>query len=88
MKWAGFDIMATYGRSENLTPRALRDLIEIGRKHHVRLVVDNLQSGPEIGSQIAEDIGAGHVVLTNFPEHGSYLKAIQKNARALCDALD
>jgi hypothetical protein len=80
--------MATYGRSENLTPRALRDLIEIGRKNRVRLVIDNLQSGPEIGSQIAQDVGARHVVLTNFPEHGSCLEAIEKNARALCDVLD
>jgi hypothetical protein len=80
--------MATYGRSENLTPRVLQDLIETGRKHGVGLVVDNLQSGPEIGEQIAGDMGAARAVLTNFPEHGSYIEAVRKNARALGDALD
>ena len=88
LTWAGFDILATYGRSENLTPRVLQDLIETGRKHGVVLVVDNLQSGPGIGNQIAADMGAEHVVLTNFPEHGSYIEAVRKNTRALGDALD
>lgn len=67
VEWVGFDVAMTYGRSEELTPRVLGGLARTGRAAGVRLVVDNLQSGPTTGRQLARDIGALHVTLSGFP---------------------
>jgi zinc transport system substrate-binding protein len=83
LTWAGFDVLETYGRAEGISPRTMEDLITAGRLHGVRLVVDNMQSGPSIGAGIAREIGAEHVVLTNFPLGGSYLDALRSNVAAL-----
>jgi zinc transport system substrate-binding protein len=85
--WAGFDVLGTYGREESMTPRILETLIATGRREKVRLVVDNKQSGPAVGTGIADEIGAGHVVLTNFPVDGSYLDALRSNVEALRNKL-
>jgi ABC-type Zn uptake system ZnuABC Zn-binding protein ZnuA len=67
LKWMGFDVIGTYGRAEEFTPAQLHDLAKIGRDKKVCLVVDNLQSGPAAGLQLAEEIGASHLTLSNFP---------------------
>ena len=87
LSWVGLDILGTYGRTEDLAPRTMEHLIEVGKRMAIRLVVDNLQSGPDIGRRIAEETGATHVVLTNFPVDGSYTKALRMNVKALEDAL-
>jgi ABC-type Zn uptake system ZnuABC Zn-binding protein ZnuA len=83
LTWVGFDVLSTYGRTENLTPKMIEHLIETGRRHGVSLVVDNLQSGPGIGEQIAMEIDATHVVLTNFPLKRSYTEALEQNVERL-----
>jgi hypothetical protein len=65
----------------------MEDLITTGRRNKVRLVVDNRQSGPSVGVGVAREIGAGHVVLTNFPVGDSYLDALRSNVEALKQAL-
>jgi zinc transport system substrate-binding protein len=85
--WAGFDVLATYDRAEDISPKTMEYLIETGRRNHVTLVADNLQSGPRVGERIADEIDAEHVILTNFPLNGSYLKAIEDNAKALTEKL-
>ncbi len=87
LSWLGFDIVGTYGRQEELTPKAIANLIDRGKKSGVTLVIDNLQSGGEIGKGIAEEIGAGHVTLSNFPVDGTYLDTLRKNAHKLENAL-
>jgi zinc transport system substrate-binding protein len=87
LTWAGFDILGTYGREESLTPGRIERMVDIGRRFGVRMVVDNLQSGPDTGTGIAEEIGAAHVVLTNFPLEGSYPEALRRNAREIERAL-
>lgn len=67
VEWLGFDVPMSYGRSEELTPRIVTDLARAGRASRVRLVADNLQSGPSTGAQLARDIGAAHVTLSSFP---------------------
>ena len=86
--WAGFDVLGTYGRGESMSPKAIENLIATGRQHNVRLVLDNRQSGPSVGAGIAEEIGARHVVLTNFPVEGSYLDALRSNVKTIRNALD
>jgi zinc transport system substrate-binding protein len=81
--WAGFDVLETYGRAESLSPKTLENLVRTGKTNGVRLVVDNMQSGPSVGAGIADEIGAEHAVLTNFPLDGSYLDALRSNVREL-----
>jgi zinc transport system substrate-binding protein len=87
LTWLGFDVVGSYERPESMSPRTMENLIEIGRHSGVGLVVDNRQSGPSVGSGIADEIGAGHVVLTNFPVDGSYLDALRSNVTALTEKL-
>jgi ABC-type Zn uptake system ZnuABC Zn-binding protein ZnuA len=88
LTWAGFDVLETYGRAESMSPKTIEGLIKTGKLHKVRLVVDNRQSGPSVGAGIAREIGAEHVVLTNFPVDGSYLDALRSNVKALESGLD
>lgn len=87
VEWAGGKVVQDYGRSEDLAPQTLEGLIRRGKAEKVRLVVDNLQSGAKTGLRIAEETGAKHVVLTNFPVDGSYLTALEHNVRALAEAV-
>ncbi len=65
--WMGCVVVGTYARAEEFTPALLHQLTKIGRKNHVKLCIDNLQSSPTAGKEIAKDIGAAQVALSNFP---------------------
>jgi len=74
MKWlqtfiesAGFNIVATYNPPETLSAGDINSLLETAQSEGVGLVVDNLQIDVEFGEGIASQVGAEHVVLTNFP---------------------
>lgn len=74
MKWlktfvesAGFTVVATYNPPETLSAGDITDLIETAQSEEVALIVDNLQIDVEFGKGIASQVGAEHVVLTNFP---------------------
>ena len=67
IQWVGFNIVATYGRPETFTPQVVKDLVDKGREERVTLVIDNMQTGGESGKSLAEELGAGHIVLSNFP---------------------
>ncbi|MDP2755438.1 MAG: metal ABC transporter substrate-binding protein [Nitrospirota bacterium] len=79
LRWLGFDVVATYKRPEELTPKGLIEIIQRAKREGVQVVVDNLQSGPKTGEQIAIEIGARHVVLTNFPLGDSYIGCLKEN---------
>jgi len=63
----GFNVVKDYPPPETLSPEDVSELISVGKSKDVALVIDNLQSGTEFGEYLAEQIGAVHVVLTNFP---------------------
>ncbi len=65
--WAGLEVVDTYGRPEDLSPEKYANLLEAGQARKVRLVLDNLQSGPGGGSGLAESLDAGQADLTSFP---------------------
>lgn len=67
VKWMGFKIVGTYARAEEFTPTELHKLTANARRLHVQLVIDNLQSGPTAGMELAKDVGAAHVTLSSFP---------------------
>ncbi|NJB66597.1 zinc transport system substrate-binding protein [Desulfobaculum xiamenense] len=90
VRWAGFSIAATYGRPADMTPDQLARVIDAGRAASARLVIDNLQSGGG-GEAIAEELGARHVVLSNFPDAfpdtPTWAATITANAERLLTAL-
>lgn len=91
LTWMGFDVVGVYGRAEHFTPENLHRLLTIAKRNRVSLVVDNLQSGPDSGLQLAHDVGAVHVTLSNFPGgfNGTptWATCLQRNAQILIDAI-
>ncbi|RLE27263.1 hypothetical protein DRJ54_07965 [Candidatus Acetothermia bacterium] len=65
--WLGLDVVATFLPEERLSLKDLAELSVQGREAGVLLVIDNLQSGVSFGARLAHELGAVHVVLTNFP---------------------
>lgn len=67
LDWMGLKVVATYGRAEDLTPVEWQRVTATARRAGVRLVIDNLQSGANTGAELARELGARHVMLSNFP---------------------
>jgi ABC-type Zn uptake system ZnuABC Zn-binding protein ZnuA len=93
VSWAGFNITATFGRPEDLTPAQVADLIAQAREAGVALVIDNLQSGSTtLGTSMEQDIEAIPVTISNFPggleNTETWEKAIDKNVDLLLAALN
>ncbi len=90
VSWAGFDIVATYGRPEDFIVTEVQQLVVEAQEAGVALVIDNLQSGAAETS-MAQDIGAIQVTISNFPggfeNTGIWEKAIDKNVDLLLEAL-
>ena len=63
----GFEIAASYGPAEGLSTSDILDLYEACGDPDVSMVVDNLQSTVDFGTELAFDMGKVHVVLSNFP---------------------
>lgn len=91
VRWAGFQMAGLFGRGEDMSPRDVEEAIRIGRSKAVRLVVDNLQSGKQAGINIAKEIGAAQVTLSNFPGGfegtETWAQAIAKNVDLLIAAI-
>ena len=86
--WLGFRVVATYGRAEDFTAQEMTRLARVAIDSGVKLIVDNLQSGPDAGKPLAEALKVGHVTLTNFPLEGSYRRSLLDNAAALARAIE
>ena len=88
LEWLGFNVVATYGRETELTPKKIAEVIEKARSFQAKIVVDNLQSGPEAGKAIVSAIDGVHVTLTNFPLEGSYIGSLNDNVQKLLRAVE
>lgn len=91
--WLGFDVIASYGRPEDLSIGEMEQLLTKGNQAGVLLVIDNLQSGGTANSEgIARDTGAIQVVISNFPggfeNTETWDKAVDKNIDLLLEALE
>jgi zinc transport system substrate-binding protein len=91
-KWAGFDVVTSYGRPEDLSVAEVEQLVTKAKQAGVALVIDNLQSGGAGKSEtMAKDIGAVQVTISNFPGGfkgtETWEKAIDKNVDLLLEAL-
>jgi len=91
VEWVGFNVIATYNPPETLSASDVANLIDTARTNNVALIVDNLQVSAEFGSSIASEVGAVHVVLTNFPgaipETGNLAQMFRYNAERLFEGL-
>lgn len=87
LRWMGFEVVAEYGRPEAISARDIVRLSRIAAERRIRMVVDNLQSGPDAGRLIAEGAGVPHVVLSNFPSEEGYLATLRANVSAVVAAL-
>jgi len=93
VSWAGFDIVATFGRPEDLTPAQRADLIDEAQEAGAALIIDNLQSGSEtLGASLEQDVAAIPVTISNFPgglaDTETWERAIDNNVDLLLAALD
>jgi len=93
VEWAGFDVVATYGRPEDLSPAQMDELVTKAKQAGVALVIDNLQSSATTtGEVMAQDIGAIQVTISNFPggleNTETWENAIDKNVDLLLGALN
>ena len=91
--WAGFNIVATNGRPEELSVAEVEQLVTEAKQAGVALVIDNLQSGATGSSEaIALDIGAIQVTISNFPggfeDTETWEKTVDKNVDLLLEALN
>jgi zinc transport system substrate-binding protein len=92
VQWAGFDIVATFGRPEDLSSLDVAQLVTEAQEAGVALVIDNLQSGSAtLGATMEQDIEAIPVTISNFPggleNTETWEKAIDKNVDLLLAAL-
>jgi len=91
VQWAGFNVVATYGRPDTLTLRVVRELVDGGREAGVTLIIDNLQSGQDAGKAIAEELGCQRIILSNFPggfaDTETWGKAIDRNIELITEAI-
>jgi len=97
MKWletfvesVGFTVVATYNPPETLSAGDINDLIVTAQSEEVALIIDNLQIDVDFGKGIASQVGAEHVVLTNFPGAipgtGNLTQMFRYNAEQLFNA--
>jgi hypothetical protein len=86
----GFQVVDTYNPPETLSAGDITTLINTAQSEGVALIVDNLQIDVEFGKGIATEVGAEHVVLTNFPGAipgtGSLTEMFRYNAAQLFNA--
>ncbi|MBC7324688.1 MAG: zinc ABC transporter substrate-binding protein, partial [Moorella sp. (in: Bacteria)] len=84
-------VAGTYGRPEELTPQRVRELVDKGRQEGAKLIIDNLQSGPDAGAGMAKELGIPRVTISNFPGGlpgtDKWDQALQKNIELLLAAL-
>ena len=92
VKWVGFNVAADFGPPEKLSSADVDKLVEIGKNERVTLVISNLQSGTKFGESLAAEIGAVHVVLSNFPwsdpEAKTLMDLMKRNADELFKATE
>ncbi len=92
ISFLGFKIVAVYRSPEMVSAKEYSEVVENATKYGAVLVIDNLQSGVELGEKIASEVGAVEVALTNFPRTAPGLNNVTEvmkyNAKLLAKALE
>jgi zinc transport system substrate-binding protein len=91
LEWLGCVVVADYGRFEGMNPRQLAEVMSKAKAGKAVLVVDNMQSTGGSGKALADDLRAGHAVLTNFPggdpRADTWERAVEMNLNRLLAAV-
>lgn len=91
LRWMKLKVVVSYGRAEDLTPAQWLNVVRSARQAGVRLVMDNLQSGANTGVELARDLNAQHVLLSNFPgglpKTASWEACLRENVRRVISAV-
>jgi zinc transport system substrate-binding protein len=91
LKWAGFNVVASYISPDSLTPQVVKELVDKGTSAKVTLIVNNLQDSADAGIGIAEELGAKNLNLSNFPgglaDTETWEKTIDRNIELLLEAI-
>jgi zinc transport system substrate-binding protein len=92
VQWAGFNVVASYPRPEDISAKKMQELIDQGKQAGVVIVIGNLQSGTsDVGITIASGIGAVQVTLSNFPggfdNTETWEKALEQDVNLMLEAL-
>ncbi|MCD6491015.1 MAG: metal ABC transporter substrate-binding protein [Candidatus Njordarchaeia archaeon] len=87
VSWLGFNVVATYPPPETMSTEDILEITSKIEQEGITIIIDNLQSDPTFGAEIASQAGIVHVVLTNFPDAvpgtGNYTEMIKYNAEQL-----
>jgi len=91
ISYLGFRIVAVYGPPEKVSAKQFEGVLRNASKAGALLVIDNLQSGQDLGRRIASEVGCVQVALSNFPwtspELTNMTEVMKWNARRLARAL-
>ena len=92
IEYLGFKVVAYYGPPEMVSAQQYESIIANATQSGAKLVIDNLQSGVDLGNKIASEIGGVEVALSNFPKIApelSNVTAVMKwNAEKLSKAVE
>ncbi len=88
MEWLGFDIVAGYGKSSNLSSSEMLFLTKKIKKENVKYVIDNLQAGTDVGRALSTDLKIKHIVISNFALGHSYINTLKNNIEKIDKALE
>jgi len=83
----GFEIVGSYSSAEDLTEKKTAYLVKEGKKHKVKIVVDNLQEGASAGADLAKSINSKHAVISDSILGKSYINTLKDNASRLKKAI-
>ncbi len=91
LRFLGFEVVATFPPPERVSAKLFESILRNATERKALLIVDNLQSGTEIGYRVASQVNAVEVALSNFPESPPELRNMTQvmmwNAERLADAL-
>jgi len=91
----GLWAVAEFARDEDVSVRALHQILTRAEEQGAVLVIDNMQSSGKVGRVIADELDVPFVMLSNFPASDSgtagkppYLAALSSNYSAVLRALE
>lgn len=91
--WLGFKVVATFPRTEEFNLSSWGKLLDKGKKEHVNIVVENLQSDEiEIVKKLSFELNAEPVILSSFPYTcpacNSWETSVENNITILLNAIN
>ncbi|MCF2143213.1 MAG: zinc ABC transporter substrate-binding protein [Candidatus Heimdallarchaeota archaeon] len=87
----GLDVVANWSKSDELmSVQEVAALITEAAEAQAEIVISNLQSGTNVGEEIANELGIPHAILTNFPQNdpeaANYLSMLEYNLEQIRQA--